>query len=175
MALFVNTNATLLNALRQVRNSPAPLNTSFERLSSGFRINRAADDLQRSDRLTMQFQGLNQGVLNANDGISVTHRAEGAFGEVTFSPQCMRQLAVQSQNGINSFGDGGAVQNRFQSTMGNLSHISENTASARWRIRDAGFSTECADFNRNQVIQKTPLTIMSLANQRPQSALSLLD
>ena len=99
MALFVNTNVASLNAQRQLFNSGASLNTSFERLSSGFRINRAADDaagLQISDRLTTQIQGLDQAARNANDAISLAQTAEGALGEVTSSLQRIRQLAVQS-------------------------------------------------------------------------------
>ncbi len=277
MGLFVNTNVSSLNAQRQLSNSSTSLATSFERLSSGFRINRAADDaagLQITDRLTTQIQGLNQAVRNANDAISLTQTAEGALGEVTNSLQRIRQLAVQSQNGINSsadrvalqaevtalqneisrvstdtqfadldlltggfsatflvganggqtisvnlsradgtsFGasglgvgagsltvettagasaalaavdaaissigatraDLGALQNRFQSTIRNLSNISENVSGARSRIRDTDFATETAELTRNQIIQQASTTVLSQANQRPQAALSLL-
>jgi flagellin len=86
MAMFVNTNVSSLTAQRQLMDSGNKLNTSFERLSSGFRINRAADDaagLQISDRMTSQLQGLNQAIRNANDGVSVVHTAEGAMQEIT--------------------------------------------------------------------------------------------
>jgi flagellin len=242
-------------------------------LSSGFRINRASDDaagLQISDRLTTQVQGLNQAVRNANDAISLSQTAEGALGEVTNSLQRIRQLAVQSQNGINSSADRtalqsevsalkqeisristdtqfagvdiltgsfsvafliganggqtisvnlsrsggygtsglslastsvatvgeasaaltaidsaistvggaradlGALQNRFQSTIRNLSNISENLAGARSRIRDTDFAVETAELTRNQIVQQASLSVLSQANQRPQAALSLL-
>ena len=113
MTLFVNTNVSSLNAQRQLFDVNDRLNTSFERLSSGFRINRAADDaagLQITDRLTTQIQGLDQAARNANDAISLTQTAEGALGEVTSSLQRIRQLAVQSQNGINSEADRAALQ-----------------------------------------------------------------
>jgi flagellin len=273
MGLYVNTNVSSLNAQRQLFNSGQALNTSFERLSSGFRINRAADDaagLQISDRLTSQVQGLDQAVRNANDAISLTQTAEGALGEVTTSLQRIRTLAVQSQNGINGsadrlalqkevsalkseitrissdtqFGktdilkgtfsatflvganggqtidvalkqsggygasglsltattvatvggasaalasidaaistiggaraDLGALQNRFQSTIRNLSNISENISAARSQIRDTDFATETAELTRNQIVQQASLSVLSQANQRPQSALSLL-
>ena len=275
MGLFVNTNVSSLNAQRQLFNSSTSLNTSFERLSSGFRINRAADDaagLQISERLTTQIQGLDQAARNANDAISLVQTAEGALGEVTSSLQRIRTLAVQSQNGINSsadrsalqkevkalvteisriatdsqFGDAtlldgtfsasflvganggqnisvnvsttgtggfaasslgldtltvanidgasgalttitdaissigavradlGALQNRFQSTIRNLSNISENVSAARSQIRDTDFATETAELTRNQIIQQASLTVLSQANQRPQAALSLL-
>jgi len=113
MSLFVNTNVSSLNAQRQLFDVNDRLNTSFERLSSGFRINSAADDaagLQISDRLTSQVQGLNQAVRNANDAISLAQTAEGALSEVTTSLQRIRTLAVQSQNGINSSSDRLALQ-----------------------------------------------------------------
>ena len=119
MALFVNTNVSALNAQRQLFNSGSNLSVSFERLSSGFRINRAADDaagLQITDRLTSQIGGLNQAVRNANDAISLTQTAEGALQEVTSSLQRIRTLAVQSQNGINTSADRTALQERSLST-----------------------------------------------------------
>lgn len=282
MSLFVNTNASSLNAQRQLINSGGALDTAFKRLSSGFRINSAADDaagLQISNRLTSQINGLNQATRNANDGISLAQVAEGAFDEVTTALQRMRTLAVQAQNGIanqddraalqkefsalaveitriantTEFGgekiltgsfsskvlvgaqaasadfisvnvsrtggwttsasglnlddidlgqaevnasngastaltridaaikavdgkraDLGAVQNRFQATIRNLSNVSENVSSARARIRDTDFAKETAELTRAQILQQTSTTILAQANQRPQAALSLL-
>ena len=82
MSLIVNTNVSSLNAQRQMMSSSLGLNQAFERLSSGLRINSAADDaagLQISDRLQSQILGLNQGNRNANDGISLAQTAEGAM------------------------------------------------------------------------------------------------
>ncbi|TXK78353.1 flagellin FliC, partial [Rheinheimera tangshanensis] len=113
MALFVNSNISALNAQRQLINSGKSLDVSFQRLSSGFRINSAADDaagLQISNRLTSQINGLNQGISNANDGISLAQTAEGAMEEITNALQRIRTLAIQSQNGINSSGDRAALQ-----------------------------------------------------------------
>jgi len=274
MALFVNTNVSALNAQRQLINSGKNLDVSFQRLSSGFRINSAADDaagLQISNRLTSQIQGLDQAIRNANDGISLSQVAEGAMDEITTALQRIRVLSVQSQNGINSSGDRlalqkevsalkteisriatttqfggvklldgkysstflvganagqnisvnisrtgggygtsglnlatlsiatltgasaalasvdsaitiidskradlGAIQNRFQATIRNLSNIVENVSSARSRIRDTDFAKETAELTRSQILQQASTTILSQANQRPQSALSLL-
>ena len=88
MALYVNSNVSSLNAQRQLMQSGNSLDTSFKRLSSGLRINSAADDsagLQISNRLTGQINGLNQGIRNANDGISLAQTAEGAMEEITSS------------------------------------------------------------------------------------------
>ena len=280
MSLFVNTNVSSLNAQRQLFTTGNNLSTAFERLSSGFRINSAADDaagLQITDRMTSQVQGLNQAVRNANDAISLSQTAEGALSETTTALQRIRTLAIQSQNGINSSADRvalqkevsalrteisriatttqfagvdvlsgafsakflvganagqtisvnlssqaltragvngfsatglgitndnvltessassllsavdsavsaiggiradlGALQNRFQSTIRNLSNISENVSAARSRIKDADFATETAELSRNQILQQASTTILAQANQRPQAALSLL-
>lgn len=273
MSVFVNTNVSAINAQRQLFDSSNALNTSFERLSSGKRINRASDDaagLQISDRMTSQIQGLNQAVRNANDGISVAQTAEGALNETTSALQRIRQLAVQSQNGINSADDRnalnkevsalkaeltrisdnttfngknlldgsfdesflvgagsgetisltldlsngygtqglgmsglsvstaaaaatalttldtaisaiggaradlGALSNRFESTIRNISNVSENLSAARSQIMDADFAKETADLTKNQIMQQASLSILAQASQRPQSALALL-
>ena len=70
--------------------------------------------------------------------------------------------------------DLGAIQNRFQSTIRNLSNISENASAARSRIRDTDFATETAELTRWQIIQQASTTVLSQANQRPQAALQLL-
>ncbi|MGR0277969.1 flagellin N-terminal helical domain-containing protein [Marinomonas dokdonensis] len=292
MALYVNTNTSSTNAQRQLMSSGKTLDTSFQRLSSGLRINSAADDaagLQISNRLTSQINGLNQSVRNANDGISLAQTAEGALNETTEMLQRMRTLSIQSANGSNSdedrvalqqevsqlsteinriasdttFGganllDGtfegifqvgadanqtisfsmtkggindsidlaasggftmtglsagattqvtadtasvssvanaqsmisildsmiaavdskranlGAVQNRFSSSISNLSNISENVAAARSRVRDADFAEETAQLTSAQILQQASSSILAQANQRPQTALSLL-
>ncbi|ETI61452.1 flagellin N-terminal helical domain-containing protein [Marinomonas profundimaris] len=293
MALYVNTNTSSLSAQRQLMGSSKSLDTSFQRLSSGLRINSAADDaagLLVSNRLTSQVNGLNQSVRNANDGISLSQTAEGALDETTNMLQRMRTLSIQSANGSNSdkdraalqqevsqlsteinriasdttFGgenllngtyegvfqvgadsnqtisftltsggitnsidlagnggftmsglsssastaqvnmtsasvssvanaqsmidildtmiasvdskraDLGAIQNRFGSTISNLSNISENVSAARSRVRDADFAEETAKLTSSQILQQASSSILAQANQRPQTALSLL-
>ncbi|MGQ8366368.1 flagellin [Glaciecola sp. 1036] len=130
MSLFVNTNTAALNAQRQLFDSSNSLNKSYERLSSGYRINSAADDaagLQVSTRLTSQINGLNEAVRNANDGISLTQVAEGALGETTNALQRIRQLAVQSQNGINSAADRNALNKEVSSLLLEISRIATTT------------------------------------------------
>ena len=300
MSLYVNTNVSSLNAQRQLMTSGQGLNTAFERLSSGSRINSAADDaagLQISNRMTSQIKGLNQAVRNANDGISLAQVAEGAMQESTNMLQRMRELVIQADNGVNgdaerkaiqeeitqltteidriaqttefsgqkilygadddggsdaddkkfSFlvgatGDSnekinvsisamntanlgavednevanlaaitventaeegeaatyqssedqlkaideairqvgeqrsslGAIQNRFQSTIANLSNVSENVSAARSRIMDTDFAAETANLTKFQITQQASTAILAQANQRPQAALSLL-
>lgn len=302
MALYVNTNVSSLNAQRQMANSGNTLDTAFQRLSSGLRINSAKDDaagLQISDRLTSQINGLTQGNRNANDGISLAQTAEGSLDEMTNMYQRIRTLAGQAANGSNTqadraalqlearqlgeeinrvandttFGgtnllDGsfsaefqvgadanqtismtmtsiaaatggtvsvasftvsglagaasdvsgasagadnafetasgisftsigeaqdvlaavdamigaidakraqlGAVQNRFSSTIRNQTNIIENVSASRSRIKDADFAVETATLTKAQILQQASSTILSQANQRSQSALSLL-
>ncbi|MDX2319101.1 MAG: flagellin [Moritella sp.] len=273
MALYVNTNVASLNSQRNLTTSTNALQTSFERLSSGKRINSAADDaagLQIGSRLESQINGLNQASRNANDGISLAQTAEGALDETTNMLQRMRVLSIQSGNGSNndadrgvlnreysqlqeemnriaydttfgglnlldaSFnrdfqigsdanqiinvkittnmdalglgvgtatsnilteanaqisiasldaaiakvtetrGDLGAKQNRFSSTIRNLSNISENVSTSKSRIMDADFAAESAKMAQNQVSQQAASTMLSQANQQSQVAMTLL-
>jgi len=327
MSMFINTNVSSLNAQRNMSNSANSLDTSYQRLASGLRINSAKDDaagLQISNRLTAQINGMDQGNRNANDGISMAQTAEGAMDEMTTMLQRVRTLAQQSANGSNSatdrqslqqevdqlgaemnriakdttFGgqsllDGsmgtvkfqvgadanqtisfklqsangtaakntlgftisgiaaglkfasssaivastgyagstttvgskvykkstvsavstvfigggagkiditkqstaqavlasvdqmlagvdskraelGAVQNRMDSTIRNQSNISENLSAARSRIKDADFATETANMTKQNILQQAASSVLAQANQRPQSALSLL-
>jgi len=130
MTIFVNTNVSSLNARRQLINSGVNLNTAFERLSSGFRINRAADDaagLQISDRMTSQIKGLDQASRNANDGISLAQTTEGALAEATNALQRIRVLAIQSQNGINTSADRVALQKEVAALKLEVSRIAAYT------------------------------------------------
>lgn len=102
MGLVINTNVAALNASRVLRRSTLALNKSLERLSSGLRINRAADDaagLAIAEGLASQVRGLRVAQRNAQDGISLVQTAEGALGEVSNMLQRMRELAVQAANG----------------------------------------------------------------------------
>jgi flagellin len=271
MAIYVNTNVASLNSQRNLTNSTNDLQTSFERLSSGKRVNSAADDaagLQIGSRLEAQVNGLNQGARNANDGISMAQTAEGALDETTNMLQRMRVLSIQSANGSNSaadrtaldkefgqlkdeinrvakdttFGgetlldasfnndfqvgadanqvinvkittamnttglsinsasiasagtaqgaiadldsaiaqvtdiraDLGAKQNRFSSTIRNVTNIAENVSASKSRIMDADFAAESAQLAQNQVSQQAASTMLSQANQQSQVAMSLL-
>ena len=142
MALYVNTNVSSLNAQRQLMNSGNSLDTSFKRLSSGLRINSAADDaagLQISDRLTSQINGLNQGNRNANDGISLAQTAEGALDEVTSMFQRMRTLAQQAANGSNTDEDRLALQEEMRSLSAEVNRVSEDTTFGGQNLLDGSY------------------------------------
>ena len=108
MAMVISTNTASINAQRHLNSSRQDLDVAMERLSSGQRINSAADDaagLAIRDKMTSQVEGLNQAVRNANDAISFMQSAEGALEETTNILQRMRTLAVQAVNDTNSASD----------------------------------------------------------------------
>ena len=130
MALYIQTNVSSLNAQRQLSIATERLETSYERLSSGYRINSAADDaagLQITTGMTSQINGLNQGIRNASDGISIAQTAEGALNEYTNILQRMRVLALQSSNGSNGAKEREALDQEFQELGVELTRIAEQT------------------------------------------------
>ena len=117
MGLQINTNVAAMNAYRNLSGTQNAMSTSLERLSSGLRINRAADDaagLAISEKLRAQVGGLNQATSNAQDGISLIQTAEGALNETHSILQRMRELAVQSANDTNSDRDRGQIQKEVE-------------------------------------------------------------
>ncbi|KTF16135.1 flagellin [Pseudoalteromonas sp. H105] len=143
MALFVNTNVSALNAQRQLERTGNDLDTSFKRLSSGLRINSAADDaagLQISDRLQSQILGLNQGNRNANDGISLAQTAEGAMDEITSTFQRIRTLAQQAANGSNTDEDRLAIQEEIRQLSDEVNRIATDTTFGGQNLLDGSYS-----------------------------------
>jgi flagellin len=272
VGLRINQNIAAMNAYRNLSVTDGQLSKSLEKLSSGFRINRAADDaagLSISEGLRAQTNGLKVAVRNAQDGISVVQTAEGALTESHSILQRMRELAVQAANtgaadtasrdaaelevsqlateltrisdttrygsttlldgtfsgtfqiGANagevlnvsvtqdfsagSLGVGsldftsltgasaalasidaaittvsnqranlGAVQNRFEHTIANLSVAAENLSASESRIRDTDMAQEMVAFTRAQILTQAGTAMLAQANSAPQSVLSLL-
>ncbi|MFN3201826.1 MAG: flagellin [Bradymonadia bacterium] len=142
MGLYVNTNASSLNAQRQLRKSSNGLSRSFERLSSGMRINSAKDDaagLAIANRMTSQVRGLNQAVRNSNDGISLAQTAEGALDETGSILQRMRELAVQAANDTNTTADRQNLQDEVDQLVSELDRIGNNTTFNNRNILDGSF------------------------------------
>jgi len=145
MALTVNTNIASLTAQRNLTSSQGDLSTSLQRLSSGLRINSAKDDaagLAISERFTAQIRGLNQGVRNANDGISLAQTAEGALKEVTNNLQRIREIAVQSANATNSASDRTALQAEVSQLLLEIDRVSSNTKFNGINLLDGTFTSK---------------------------------
>ena len=156
MALYVNTNVSSINAQRKLANSTLALNTSYQRLSSGLRINSSKDDaagLQISDRLTAQINGLNQGNRNANDGIALAQTIEGALDETTNMLQRIRTLAVQAANGTNTAKDRKALQEEVKALSHEITRIAKKTTFAGAQVLDGGgTNTLMRPINKNGAV-----------------------
>jgi flagellin len=272
MGMQIQTNVAAINAQRNLNVTGIKMGKVLEKLSSGYRINRAADDaagLGISEKMRAQIRGNAQAIRNAQDGISMVQTAEGAMDEVHSILQRMRELAVQAANtgaadgdaraaaqaevdqlveeldrisdttrygstllldgsyngtfqvGANSgetiavavgafdattLGVGaldlqtdavsasaaidaitdavkdvstaraglGAVQNRFEHTIANLSVAAENLAASESRIRDTDMAHEMVAFTRAQILTQAGTAMLAQANQAPQGVLQLL-
>ena len=130
MAVYVNTNVSSLNGRRYLNNVQNSLTTTYQRLSSGMRINSAKDDaagLQIADRLTTQINGLNQGNRNSNDAIALAQTVEGALDETSSMLQKIRTLAVQAANGTNTDADRKSINAEANSLMAEITRIAQQT------------------------------------------------
>ena len=272
MSSVINTNVMSLNAQRNLQKSESMMAVALQRLSSGLRVNTAKDDAAGfaiAQRFETQIRGLNMGIRNANDGISMAQTAESALAEITSNVQRIRELAIQSANGsysaadqdllqvevaerlgeidrivaqttfngtailngagvisfqvgananetidvdlgaaavdaaglgidtvdVGSTGDPqaaitaldgalddvatlaatlGASQNRLQSTVANLSAVSENLSASKSRIVDADFAAETANLTKAQILQQAGIAVLAQANAAPQAVLGLL-
>lgn len=130
MSIYVNTNVSSLNTTNKLSKATHSLDTTYKRLSSGYRINSAKDDaagLQISDRLTSQINGLKQGNRNANDGIALAQTAEGALDEVHTMLQRIRTLSVQAANGTNTTADRASIQGEVSQLCSEINRIACKT------------------------------------------------
>lgn len=277
MGLRISTNVASLNAQKNLVGTKHQLERSLARLSSGYRINQAADDaagLAISEKLKGQIKGLYQAGRNAQDGVSLVQVAEGGLNEVSSMLIRLRELAIQAssdtigdterkfvdveyqqlkseiqriaevteyngtdllngtggimdiQVGIHndpfkdriSFNSAaadaslealgivaesvaskqgaqlslsrvddaivsvnairanfGALQNRLQSTIANISIFNENLSAANSRIRDTDVAAETAEMTRNQILMRAGVSVLGQANQTTQMALALLE
>jgi len=130
VSLRINTNIEAFNAHRQLERTQLDLGKSIEKLSSGLRINRAADDaagLAISEKLRGQIRGIAQASRNAEDGIALVQTAEGALNEVHAILQRVRELAVQYNNGTLSAGDRAAITSEIAQLSAEVGRIVNTT------------------------------------------------
>jgi len=131
MSLGINTNVASLNAQRNLNASQSVLGKALQRLSSGLRINSAADDaagLAIAGRMTTQINGLNQAVRNANDGVSLLQTTDAALGTVSQALQRIRELAVQAANSTNSDSDRAALQQEVSQLTAEVDRVGRTTS-----------------------------------------------
>ena len=137
--MIVQHNITAMNANRMLGMTTNSLSKSTEKLSSGYRINRAADDaagLTISEKMRKQIRGLDQASTNAEDGVSAVQTAEGALTEVHSMLQRMNELAVQAANGTETDDDREAVQNEIEQLQSELTRISDTTEFNTMKLLD---------------------------------------
>jgi flagellin len=130
MSIVVNTNIGSLNAQRSLAESSRELATAMERLSSGKKINSAADDAAGfaiAERMTAQVRGLNMATKNANDGLAMLATIENATNDVTDMLQRIRELAVQAANDTNSADDRAYLQGEVDSLLNEINRVSSQT------------------------------------------------
>ena len=166
MALYVQTNTSSINSQRMLARSTRQLDTSYERLSSGLRINSAKDDaagLQISNRMASQINGLTQGNRNANDGISMCQVTEGALDEVTSMLQRIRTLAIQSANGTNSSAERIAINEEVQQLIKEVRRVGTDTSyGGNLKILGSGVGSTVFQVGSN-AYQTISLTMKSLS------------
>ncbi len=128
--MVIQHNLTAMNANRMLNVTTSAQSKSAEKLSSGYKINRAADDaagLSISEKMRKQIRGLTQASSNAQDGVSAVQTAEGALTEVHSMLQRMNELAVQASNGTNSQSDRKAIQDEIDQLTSEIDRVSETT------------------------------------------------
>lgn len=142
MSLVLNTNIDALIAQNSLTSSGSTLATALQQLSTGLRINTAADDAAGyaiAQGMTSQINGLNQASQNANDGVSLAQTASGAMQEITNDLQSMRDLAVESLNATNSSDDRTDLDAQFQQLMADINSVSSQTNFNGVNLLDGSF------------------------------------
>lgn len=152
MGLQINTNVAALNAYRNLSGTQGSMQTSLERLSSGLRINRAADDaagLAISEKLRSQVNGLNQAQANAQDGVSLIQTAEGALNETHSMLQRLRTLAVQSASDTNTDSDRAQIQKEVTALVSEINSTTSRTQFNGMTLLDGSFTDKALQIGAN--------------------------
>jgi flagellin len=178
----INTNTAATITANALTKNERAMSQSMERLSTGQRINSAADDaagLAISSRMTSQINGLNMAVRNANDAISMVQTSEGAMIEVSDMLQRMRELAVQASSGTNSATDRTALNTEFQALGAEVTRIGGNTQWNGTNILDGVATSGAQSFqvgaNASQTISHTFATIGKNSSTVTQAATTAAD
>jgi flagellin len=193
MALYIQTNTASLASQNNLARSQAALASSFNKLSSGYRVNTAADDaagLAVSEKMKMQIRSMNVAERNANDGISMAQTAEGALGEITNVMGRMRELATQAANASLVTADRAYVATEFKQLQSEITRIQTSTkfngqtmitsgaaSAASFQIGADNAADNRISFDRNGVVVTASYTasvsVSSAANA--QAAMTQID
>ncbi|NLU33244.1 MAG: flagellin [Clostridiaceae bacterium] len=162
--MIINHNISALNTYRQLSINVTAGNRSLEKLSSGYRINRAGDDaagLAISEKMRGQIRGLNMASKNAQDGISLIQTAEGALNETHSILQRMRELAVQAANGTNTDADRAEIQKEIEQLKSEIDRISTDTEFNTMKLLDGSLSNKVTIDDNNNTAKLTAVTAIS--------------
>ncbi|MGE5507757.1 MAG: flagellin [Chitinophagales bacterium] len=152
MSLRINNNIEAVNAHRNLSVTAQSMSKSMEKLSSGLRINRAADDaagLAISEKLRGQVNGINQAVRNSQDGISLIQTAEGALNEVHSLLQRLRELAVQAASDTLTGSDRTAIDSEMDQLVLEVTRISSTTEFNTQKLLDGSFTNRQLQIGAN--------------------------
>src|SRR6201992_2282755 len=169
MSLVLNTNVQSLTAQNSLTSSGSQLSSSLQQLSSGLRINTAADDAAGyaiSQSMTSQNKRIGQATRNANDGVSLAQTASGALQEVVNDLQTMRDLAVQSLNATNSDTDRADLNSQFQQLMSDIDSVATQTQFNGVNLLDGTF--QGASFQVGANAGQT-ITVSSISSSKTSS------
>jgi flagellin len=162
--MIINHNISALNTYRQLSINNNAGSRSLEKLSSGYRINRAGDDaagLAISEKMRGQIRGLNMASKNAQDGISLIQTAEGALNETHSILQRMRELAVQAANGTNTDSDREEIQKEIDQLKSEINRISTDTEFNTMKLLDGSLSNKVTIDDNNNTANLTAVTAVS--------------
>lgn len=166
MTLRINTNKDSLNSLNSLQRNQGLLNKAFQRLSSGLRINSAADDaagLAISQRFTSQVRGLTQAIRNASDGVSLTQTADAALGGTEDVLQRIRELSVQAANGTLTSDDRKSIQAEVSQLQDELDRIGETTTFNGKKLLDGSGGSQSFQVgaNANETVSTPTVDVRS--------------
>jgi len=166
MSLTVNSNLASLNAQNAISQNQQGLSTAMQRLSTGLKINSAADNAAGyavSQRMTANINGTTQAASNANDAISLTQTAQGDLGSITANLQQIRTLAVQAANGSNSASDRAALNNQAQQLISEITRVASSSSFNGVNLLNGSFAAQNFQVGANANTSST-ITITSIGN-----------
>ena len=177
MGLIINTNIPALIAQRNLRSNTTNLNQSLERLASGYKINRAADDaagLSISEGLRGQIRGTQKAVSNAQDGINILQIAEGALSVIGENLQRIRELTVQAANDTNSSIERRAVALEVQARLDDITRIAATTKGNNVQLLDGSSTSFRIQIGANSNVTLNTLNIGAVFENSSITALGLV-